>query len=93
MGMGMSPISSRNRVPPLAAPLLGRAGERTSLVTEQLALEQLGRDGGAVHLLERALGSLAGHVDGAGDQLLARPTLADQEDVRARLRGPLDLLS
>ena len=55
----MSPISSRNRVPPLATskrPLLSRvrAGEGAAHVAEQLALEQGLGDRGAVLADERA---------------------------------------
>ena len=49
----MSPISSRNSVPPsagleLAPPAAGGAGERAALVAEQLGLDQLLGDGRAV---------------------------------------------
>ena len=63
---GSSPISSRKMVPPAAssnAPARARlrAGERALLVTEQLALEQVGGDRAAVddheRLLARALAS------------------------------------
>ncbi len=57
----------------LAAALLGGAGEGAGLVAEHLALDELARDGGAVHLLERALGALAREVDGAGDELFPVP--------------------
>ena len=55
----MSPTSSRNSVPPLreleAADLLrDGAGKRALLVPEELALEQAGRNRGAVQLDERA---------------------------------------
>ncbi len=54
----MSPISSRKSVPPSACSNLpvrsrDRAGERALHVPEQLALDQLGRDRGAVDLDER----------------------------------------
>ena len=53
--IGMSPISSRNRVPRSASSTLpiflsNCAGEGTFLVTEELALQQSRRDGGAVQL-------------------------------------------
>jgi len=56
-----------------AAPQRRRAGERALLVTEQLALDQLRRDGRAVDLHERAGrdGTLAMHV--RGEQFLAGP--------------------
>ncbi len=59
-----------------------RAGERALLVAEQLRLHELGRDGGAVDLDERAARALAVLVNGAGHQLLARPALAVNQHVR-----------
>ena len=57
----------------------GGAGEGALLVAEQLALQQLGRDGGAVYFDERTRGEGAGLVDVGGEQLLARAGLTDQE--------------
>ena len=59
-GSGMSPTSSRNRVPPCASSILpgvrlDRAGEGAALVAEQLGLEQVLGDGGAVDGDELAL--------------------------------------
>ena len=73
---GMSPISSRNSVPPLACskrPWLrvGRAGEGAALVAEQLALDQLARDRRHVDGNERTGAALAVIVQRAGHQLLA----------------------
>ena len=48
------------------------AGERAPLVAEELALDELARDGGAVHLHERAVHARREPVDGARDELLAR---------------------
>ena len=87
----MSPISSRNIVPPSASskrPSLLRdgAGEGALLVAEQLALEQPGRDGRAVHLHEGAFAPVAQVVDGARDQLLAgavSPRISTVESVGA----------
>jgi hypothetical protein len=57
------------------APAVG-AGKGALLVAEQLALQQLLRDGGAVEGQEGRLGTGAVLVDGAGDQLLAGAALA-----------------
>src|SRR4029077_5565024 len=73
-------------------PLCDRACECPPLVAEQLALEQARWDGGAVHLDERALPAWAGVVDRAGNQLLSRPGLAEDEDGRVSRRHDLDLL-
>ena len=51
------------------------AGEGALLVAEQLALQQVLRDGGAVEGQERSLSAGAVLVDGAGDKLLAGATL------------------
>src|SRR6516164_5835245 len=51
------------------------AGEGALLVAEQLALQQVLRDGGAVEGQERCPGAGAMLVDGAGDQFLAGATL------------------
>ena len=75
------------------APLLGeRAGEGALLVTEELRLDQLLRQRGAVHLHERALAASALEVDLARDELLARAVLAG--DQHPGVGGPrhLDLL-
>src|SRR5262249_39822068 len=52
------------------------AGEGAALVAEELALEELGGDGGTVELDEGAGAAGAGVVDGAGDELLAGAGLA-----------------
>src|SRR5437868_6937778 len=51
------------------------AGEGALLVAEQLALQQVLRDGRAVEGQERRLGPWAVLVDGAGDDLLAGAAL------------------
>ena len=61
------------------APVGVSAGERALHVAEHLALDQLGRDGGAVELDEGALAPRREGVDGAGDQLLAGAALAPDE--------------
>ena len=53
-----------------------RAGERAAHVAEELALEQVLRDRGAVDGQEDALRDLAEVVDGARDDLLAGAALA-----------------
>ncbi len=88
----MSPISSRNRVPPwasskLALPPRHGAGERAFLVAEQLRLEQrLGerraRHGDEGRGLARALG-----MDGAREQFLAGAALAEDQDRGLAARG------
>ena len=80
----MSPISSRNSVPPSrrlepAYALRHRSRERASLVPEELAFEQLRRDGRAVHLHERPMPAFAVHVDGARDEFLARSGFASNQ--------------
>src|ERR1051326_5642222 len=69
------------------------AGEGALFVPEQLALDQRGRDGGAVDLHERRRGARAVVMDGAGDELLAGPGLAfHQHRHLAMGRDPAGLL-
>ena len=58
---------------------LDRAREGALLVTEQLALQKLFGQRGAVDGHERLGGALAVRMDGARHQLLARPGLAQDE--------------
>ncbi len=72
-------------MPPLAyskRPLrsLVRAGEGADLVAEQLVVEQVFIEGGAVERRERLVLARAVVVDGAGDQFLAGTGLAEDED-------------
>src|SRR6266702_717252 len=60
------------------APLAG-AGERAALVSEELALQQLGRERGAVDG-HPGTGSLRAIVEDARQDLLARAALPEQED-------------
>jgi hypothetical protein len=60
----------------------GRAGERAFLVAEELRLDQVLGNGGAVDLDERPLGALAVVMQRVGDELLARAILTLNEDVR-----------
>src|SRR4051794_13527707 len=78
-----------------AGPVIDRAGERTLDVAEQLALEQALGQGAAVDADVRAGEARAEVVDGARDQLLARPGLAEDQDAGARsgdlMGGPVRL--
>ena len=64
----------------LAGPLVDRAGKRAPLVAEQNTFHQVFRDGTAVHRDEGPFLALALALDGPGDQLLADPTLALDQD-------------
>ena len=91
----MSPISSRNIVPRLANSnlpwlVLDGAGERALLESEQLALEQLGRQRRAVHLHERLVLAQRLLVQRARDELLARAALAANQHGDVGIRHPLD---
>ena len=55
----------------LPAARAARSGERALLMAEHLAFEQLGRNGGAVHLDERTGGERALAVNVRGQQFLA----------------------
>jgi hypothetical protein len=57
-----------------------RAGERAADVAEQLALEQRGRQRGAVDGPERSVSTRRACVDGARDELFARPRFATHQD-------------
>src|SRR5438874_13834417 len=76
----------------LEAPEPSRDGarERAPLVSEQLALQEPGGDGGAVELDERTAPPPAQPVNQAGDQLLAGSGLAPDEDRRIGRRHRLD---
>src|SRR5207237_10873007 len=64
---------------------LGGAGERSTLVPEHLALDQVARDGRAVDANERLSPSRTGVVDRAGDQLFARARFSS--DKHSSLNG------
>ncbi len=66
-------------------PVARGAGEGALDVAEQLALQQPGRDGGAVEAHERLLGARAPGVDGARQALLAGAGLAQDQDRSVRL--------
>ena len=58
------------------------AGEGALAVAEQLALEHVARDGGAVEGQERPVGAVRGAVDGAREHFLAGAGLAGEEDAK-----------
>src|SRR6476659_8439587 len=64
----------------LAAPERRSTGERALLMAEQLALDQLGRNRGAIHFHERTRGKRAFAMDVGSEQLLAGPRLSRQQD-------------
>ena len=57
-----------------------RAGERALAVAEQLALEHVARDRGAVERVERAVGAVGRAMDDAREHLLAGAGLAREQD-------------
>ncbi len=86
----MSPISSRNSVPPSACskrPMRRsvRAGEGAALVAEQLAFEQVLGSAAQFTLTKLRVVAERVVVDGAGDQLLARARFAADEHGRVAL--------
>src|SRR5439155_8811588 len=72
-------------------PLRDGAGEATPDVAEQLALEQLGRDGGHVNRDERPTGAGARAVGRPREQLLARSGLARYQNRQRRARRLLQI--
>jgi hypothetical protein len=68
-----------------------RASERAALVTEQLALDQLTRDGRAVHFDERRVFARAQPVNGAADQLLASAGFTGDEHTGLGGRDLVDI--
>src|SRR5204863_6619313 len=77
----------------LAAAAGQRPGERALLVAEELGLDQLLRDRGAVDLDERPLAPRRPRVDGARDQLLAAAVRAADEHAARGRGGGGDLLA
>src|SRR5690606_37338878 len=73
----------------LPAPVRVGAGERPLDVAEELALDQLRRDGGAVDLDERSVGPPRQPMQRPGDELLAGTVLPGDQDPRI---GRCDLL-
>ena len=93
----MSPISSRNSVPPAAAsnfPIFAgdRSGKGPLLVAEELALEKLRGDRRGVHGDEGPARPLAVVMNGPGDQFLARAALAVDQDRGVAFGHPADRL-
>ena len=76
---------------PLALAVLEGAGERALHVAEELALDELLGDRGAVDLDERARRARRGAVESPRDELLARPALSRDEDARVRGARARDL--
>src|SRR5262249_7285426 len=70
---------------------LSGAREGTALVAEELAFLKAGGDGGAVHSDERSLRARTAAVDRAGDELLAGPRLARDEDGRGLARDAVEV--
>jgi hypothetical protein len=66
---------------------LDRPGERPLLVAEQRALDEPFGQRGAIQLDERAVAPVARVVDGACEQLLARPGFPFEEDGGTSRRG------
>ena len=71
---------------------LRRTGERPALMAEKLALDQVLRNGRAVHLDERLAAPRAAAVEFARDHFLARAALARDEHRRIGGRHPVDQL-
>src|SRR5205814_884140 len=73
-------------------PVRDGIGERAALVAEELALEQILRDGAAVHGDERAAAPARPAMDGARDELFADAALARDERGRLVVRDLRDRL-
>ena len=91
----MSPISSRNRVPPSACSNRPRrmglgAGKGAAFVAKQLRLHQLARDSGHIESDEGVLGPRAVPVQGPRHQLLAGARLAVDQHRDVGSRQPPD---
>ena len=75
----------------LALLVLDGVGRVALEVAEELAFDQLVGEGGAVDLDEALVAAPALLMDEAGDELLARPVLAGEEDPAVGRGGLLDL--
>src|SRR6185295_8822782 len=73
-----------------ADPLRRRSGESAALVAEHLALHQVAWNRRAIDADEWLVATLAPVVNRAGDQLLARPRFAGDEDARIGRRHARD---
>ena len=74
-------------------PALEGARERPALVAEELAPEELAREGAAVHGLEPGAAAAAQPVERGGDELLAGPGLAEDQHrhvVRGHAPDPVE---
>ena len=78
---------SRMCLDELAGMFFGGACKGALLVPEQDALDEILRDGAAIHRDERFRSPVAGTLDGARDQLLADTRLAFDQDRDVRSRG------
>ena len=81
------------RLPEEPGPPLEGAGERAALVAEELAPEKLARERAAVHGLEPGAATAAQPVERGGDELLARPGLAEDQHrhvVRGHAPDPVE---
>ena len=65
-----------------------RPGKGAFLVAEELAFEQVLRDGAAIDRDERTLGAVAQSVDCASDELFSRPAIAPHENAGVGARNP-----
>ena len=70
-----------------------RAGKGPGLVAEDLAFDQVARDGGAVDRDERPCRARAALVKQVGDNLLAAARRAGDQDRRIRRREPVDAVT
>src|SRR5690606_28139900 len=75
-----------------ALPAAERARERAALVSEELRLDERLREGRAVDRHEREALSWSARMQRVGDELLARPALADDETRRLALRDRVEAL-
>ena len=75
----------------VAPALADRPGEAALDVTEELALEELGRNRRHVDGDERLIAARTQRVRRPGEQLLARARLAADEDRQRRWRGALEV--
>ncbi len=66
--------------------------ERATAMTEQLALDQVFRNGGAIHFDEHFVLARTLRVDGLRDEFLARPRFTEDEDTAVGRGHELDLL-
>src|SRR5262249_42520023 len=74
----------------LADLLTMRSREGAALVAEQLALQQVTRHGGAIHLDEGLAASRGQMVDGTSDEVLPRSRLTADEHGHVDSRGAPD---